>query len=289
MPDDAWRTTQLGAGGPRVSRLALASSYGAGAREVEGAFERGIGVFFWGALRKRRFGDGLRRLAKRRRDAMVIAVQTFARQPWLIRPSVEAARLRLGIDALDVLCLAYREAIDVRITDAARALVDRGLVRSLMLSSHDQQLLASSWSDFDALMVRYNAAHRSAEHTVLPVAQTRARPVVAYTATRWGSLIGDAVRASDCYRFVLSHPAVTACLFGPADEREMLEALATFERGPMTANELAWMKRVGDQVHTRYLRAPPLGASDYVRHARGMAKSILQHGFTEDLLSRFNR
>ena len=69
----------------------------------------------------------------------------------------------------------------------------------------------------------------------------------------------------------------------------MTEALASLERGPMSADELAWMIRVGDAVRAHRRRAPPLGARDYVRHALEMARSIRRHGFTEDLLSRFNR
>jgi len=195
------------------------------------------------------------------------------------------------------LCLAYRnEGLDPRVLDAGRALVDRGVVRGLMVSSHDRPTLVAL-ADNDALgalMVRYSAAHRGAESAVLPAAREHGRPVVAYTATRWGSLLDPASlppneprpRASDCYRFVLSHPAVASCLFGPADRDEMLEALAALERGPMSEDELAWMRRVGDAVRAHVRAAPPLG---WVEHARGMARSIRERGITEDLLSRFNR
>ncbi|HSQ64737.1 MAG TPA: hypothetical protein VLM85_16045, partial [Polyangiaceae bacterium] len=78
---------RLGPRGQRVSRLGLASSYGVGAREVDRAFERGVSFFFWGALRRASFGAALRRLAARRRDELVIAVQSFAARPWMLRPS----------------------------------------------------------------------------------------------------------------------------------------------------------------------------------------------------------
>jgi aryl-alcohol dehydrogenase-like predicted oxidoreductase len=284
----------------RISRLALASSYGAGACEVESAFERGVTFFFWGALRRTSFGSGLRRLASKRRDATAIAVQSYAHEPWMLRPSIEIARARLGVDRIDMLCLAYRNGtLAPRIVSAARALVHRGLVGSIIVSSHDRALLASLTSNdaFTALMVRYNAAHRGAAHAVFPAALAHHRPILAYTATRWGSLLDPASlppnepppRASDCYRFVLSHPAVTSCLFAPANEREMIEALEALERGPMTTDELAWMARIGDAVRSRIRAAPPLGPRDYIRHAIGMARSIHTHGVTEDLLSRFNR
>ncbi len=291
------RFATLGARGPRVSRLGLASSYGAGAREVDVAFERGITFFFWGALRRRGFGSALRRLLARKRSEVVVAIQSFAKRPWLLAPSVDVARLRLRTDHVDILCLAYRnEGLDDAMLDAARRLVDRGVVRSLMVSAHDRATLVTLAASpaFDALMVRYNAAHRGAESAVFPAAAAHETGILAYTATRWGSLLDPSSlphdeprpRASDCYRFVLSAPAVSACLFGPANEAELLEALTTFERGPMTDEELAWMTRVGAVVRSRRRSAPPLGARDY---AAGIVRSIRDHGLTEDLLSRFNR
>jgi predicted aldo/keto reductase-like oxidoreductase len=55
-------------------------------------------------------------------------------------------------------------------------------------------------------------------------------------------------RASDCYRFALSNPSVDVCLLGPRNGEELDEALATMDRGPMTDDEIAWMKRVGAAV-----------------------------------------
>ncbi len=283
-----------------LPRMGLASSYGVGALEVDEAFERGVRFFFWGAMRRTGFGRALRRVTRAHRGALVLAVQSFTSRPSLVRVSVESARLRLGVDAIDVLCLAYRSgAIAPGVVDAARALVSRGVVRSLMVSSHDRPTLVALAADgaFDSLMVRYNAAHRGAESAVFPAARAHGRPVLAYTATRWGSLLDPASlppseprpRGSDCYRFVLSHADVASCLFGPADRDEMIEALAAIERGPMSADELAWMARVGDAVRARARAAPPLGPRDWLRHARGMARSIREHGLTEDLLSRFNR
>jgi len=278
----------------KLPRLGLAPSYGAGAREVDRAFERGVRFFFWGALRRSDFGGAVRRIAARRRDEIVIAIQSFSR---VLRPSVEVARLRLLVDAIDVLCLAYRnEGVDARTLDSALSLRDRGIVRSIMVSSHNRETLVSLAKNeaLDSIMVRYNAAHRGAEEAVFPAARAHGRDVVAYTATRWGSLLDrtsipkneTCPRGSDCYRFVLSHAAVTSCLFAPASMTELDEALTALDRGPMSDEELAWMSRVGLAVRAHRRKAPPLGARDYVRE---VARSIREHGFTEDLLSRFNR
>jgi aryl-alcohol dehydrogenase-like predicted oxidoreductase len=120
---------------------------------------------------------------------------------------------------------------------------------------------------FDAIMVRYNAAHPGAEREVFPHLDAGgARPgVVAFTATRWGTLLdprltpaGDATpRASDCYRFSLSHPDVDLTLAGPKDRAQLDEALAALERGPMSAEEMAWMKRVGVAVRDATMKPAP--------------------------------
>jgi aryl-alcohol dehydrogenase-like predicted oxidoreductase len=81
--------------------------------------------------------------------------------------------------------------------------------------------------------------------------------VVAYTATRWGTLLdprhlpaGEPVpRASDCYRFALGHAGVDVCLAGPSDAGQLDEALAALDRGPLADDELAWLRRVGAHVH----------------------------------------
>lgn len=279
----------------RCSRLGLASSYGAGAREVELAFERGVNFFFWGAMRTRGFGAGVRRVARRERDRIVIAIQSFAKQAWMLRPSVEIARRRLGVDRVDALCLAFRnEGVERSILDAARDLVDRGIVGELMVSCHDRPKMVELAETFETLMVRYNAAHRGAEQAVFPAAIAHHRGVLAYTATRWGNLVDPRFvppservpSAADCYRFVLDHPAVTACLFGPANSRELEEALPALDRHGLSEDERAWMIRVGAAVRAHRRSAPPLGPLDV---AREIVHSLREHGITEDLLSRFNR
>jgi predicted aldo/keto reductase-like oxidoreductase len=83
--------------------------------------------------------------------------------------------------------------------------------------------------------------------------------MVVYTATRWGDLLNPkrmpagvpSPRASDCYRVVLSNPSVDVCMTGPKTLDEMREALTTLDRGPMTEEELAWMRTVGDRVRGR--------------------------------------
>jgi hypothetical protein len=274
-----------------IGPIALASSYGLPGREVERAFERGVTSFFWGALRRRDFGAALRRIA--RRAPVKIAVQTFARRAWLVRPSVEIARRRLGVDVLDVLGLGYWDAPPPRaLVDAALELRARGIVGSVVVSCHARSTFAALVADpaYDAVMVRYNAAHPGAERDVFPLAIAAKKPVIAYTATCWGALVGcaggGAPSGADCYRFARSHPAVLACLAGPKDGAELDGVLEAIARGPMDEAERAWMLRAGAQLRADQRTRPPRRVWDDVLD---IVRELRARGLTEDLVSRFNR
>lgn len=251
----------FGRTGLSVGALALGSSYGVGGRDVERAFDRGVNFFLWGSRRRPGFAEGLRALAPKRAET-VIAIQTYSRVGWLTRPFVVRALRALKTDYVDLLGMAWwNDVPSRRMLDAVIALRDAGLVRHVMISCHHRPSFESFLAEpaCEGWMVRYNAAHPGAEREVFPFVgdDAAARPgIAAFTATRWGSLLdpaktpaGEATpRASDCYRFALSHPAVDACIVGPRDASELDEALAAIERGPMSADELAWMKRVGASV-----------------------------------------
>jgi len=257
-----WDKRALGRTGLRVSRLGLASSYGLGGSDVERAFERGINYLYWGSLRKSDFGKGIAQLAPRHRQEMVVVVQSYTRAACLMRTSLERALRRLALDYADVLLLGWwNQPPPERIADAARKLVAEGKARHVMISCHHRPTFAALAADprVGAIMVRYNAAHSGAETEVFPHLGTPPPGVVAYTATRWGGLVNSDLtppgertpRGSDCYRFSLSHPAVDVCLTGSKDAAELDEAMAALDRGPMSEDELAWMKRVGAHVRAR--------------------------------------
>lgn len=254
----------MGRSGIVTSALGIASSYGIGAKDVEHAYERGVRCFYWGSMRRPGFGEGLRHVARRHRDDVTVVLQSYTRVAHLMPITLESGLRRLGLDHCDVLLLGWwNSPPPKRIADAARALVDRGKARAVMISCHHRPTFAALAADpvYDALMVRYNAAHPGAEREVFPHLGERRPGVVSYTATRWGQLLDPRVlpsneplpRGSDCYRFCLSNPHVDVCLSGPKDRSELDEALEALERGPMSEEELAWMRRVGQFVHD----APP--------------------------------
>ena len=246
-------------GGRATSRIGLGSSYGLGTDGVLAAVDRGINFLFWGLRRRAGFGKAIRQLGSSRRDDVTVAVQSYSRMASLVGPSVETALCRAKLDAFDLLVLGWWNGTPPeRLRDAALKLKEAGKVKAIGISCHHRPTFEQFIADptYDLIMLRYNAAHVGAESEVFPHLEKRRPTVLAFTATRWGSLMnpkhvpaGEQVpTASDCYRFALSNSNVDACLAGPKNEAELQGALDAVERGPMSPDELAWMRRVGVAV-----------------------------------------
>ncbi len=268
--DDFRTPIALGRTGLRVSRLGIGSSFTSDARVIEEAVERGVNYLYWGSIRRPAFGRAIRDVARRRREGVVVTVQSYTRVAALLAPSVEIALRRTGLDYFDFLLLGmWNRPPGPALVDAARRLVERGRVRHLMLSTHNRPSLQQHFREFergespyDAFMLRYNAVHRGAERDVFPhLPAEGARPgILAYTATRWGHLCDPAKMppgeapppARDCYRFALSHPDVDLVLCGPKDRDQMREALCALDAGPLAPDERERLVRIGDHVYGRY-------------------------------------
>jgi aryl-alcohol dehydrogenase-like predicted oxidoreductase len=260
----------LGRTGLKVGRVGISSSYGIPGDALERAFEQGVNYIYWGSRRLASFGEGLKHL-RPQRDKFVLVIQSYARVAGLVPWSLERALRSLDYDYTDVLLLGmWNKPVASRILDAARELKRRGLVRFLAVSTHRRTLVPrlAVYDDFDIIHFRYNAAHPGAEKEIFPLLPPYNRPgLVAFTATSWGQLLGvpkllprlaygarplpkgeRVPTATDCYRYILSRPEVDVCMTGPADEKRMNEALEAQRLGPMSEEELAWMRRVGRAV-----------------------------------------
>ncbi|MEI7894730.1 MAG: hypothetical protein WCI05_16660 [Myxococcales bacterium] len=259
----SWSPVRLGSTALEVVPLGLAAGYGADSSDVERAAERGVNLFYWGSVRRPAFAEGLRRVAARGRDKVVLVVQTYARWTSGIRGGVEGALKSLKFDHADVLLLGWwNRPPNNAILDAAAEEVRKGRVRAVMISCHHRPTFVELSKDprVQLLMLRYNAAHPGAERDVfphLPSSGSGGSGVVSYTATSWGQLMdpkftppGERTpRGSDCYRFVLSSPHVDATFMGPRSRAELDEAMRALDLGALGADEVAWMKRVGERVH----------------------------------------
>jgi aryl-alcohol dehydrogenase-like predicted oxidoreductase len=268
----SFERTLLGRTGLEVGRLGISASYGVPGEAVERAFERSVNYIYWGSSRTDSFGAALRRL-RPHRDRFVLVIQSYTRVARMLGWSLERALRALNFDHADVLLLGmWNKPVPPRILDAAWRLKARGLVRYLAVSTHKRALVPqlAAGRDFDVVHFRYNAAHPGAEKDIFPHLPAVNRPgCVSFTATSWGQLLGKASlqgffngghrlpknerapTATDCYRYVLTRPEVDVCLTGPADQAQMEQALEALRLGPMSEDELAWMRRVGRAVAGR--------------------------------------
>lgn len=257
----------LGRTGLSVGRLGVACSYGAPTEAYEEAFERGVNYFYWGSLRKTSMARAIRNIVKKgKRDELVIVIQSYSRSGRLLESFFRKGLRTLGIDSADVLLLGwFNQRPSSRIIDRAIAMKEKGVFRFLGLSGHNRSLFPrlAERSEFDLFHLRYNAAHRGAEEEVFPKLAVPNRPgLVAYTATRWGDLLNPKkmprdeapLRGADCYRFVLTHPMVDVCITGPKNIQQMREALNALDLGPLSDQEMARVRRIGDYVHDHYKR-----------------------------------
>jgi len=259
----------LGRTGLKVGRLGIASGYKAPAAAIEEAFERGCNYFTWGTVIMG-YLPGMREalkaiVAKGRRDRLVLAAFTYAHNSFMTERMLRRGLKRVGLDHADVLILGYfSRKPSRRLIDGALRMKEKGLVRFIGVSSHNRKLLGqmAGEGEFDVLHLRYNAAHRGAEIDIFPYLseETEKRSgTVSFTATRWGKLLNPKhmppgekpATAAECYRFVLSNPAVDVCMSGAKTIEQMRENMAVLESGPMTGAELERMRRIGDFVYGR--------------------------------------
>ncbi len=259
---DSFKTAILGQTGLRVGRLGVAAGYGAPTEAFEEAFEKGCNYFYWGSLRKNGMCQAIANICRKgKRDELVVLVQSYSRSPYLMEVFLKKALKSLNIDFADILLLGWHNRRpSKRILDRCLRMQAAGLYRFLAISSHNRPLFPrlAEGNVFDIFHLRYNAAHRGAETEVFDKLKYKSRPgIVCYTATRWGQLLNprkippgeSLLSASDCYRFVLSNPNVDVCMCGPRNQSQMKEALRSLELGPLTEEELARLRKIGDHVH----------------------------------------
>jgi len=264
MSSDFLQST-LGRNGPRVHRLGLSASCRPGKAAIYRALDEGINYFFGYGFDSQMMSV-LRDVLRRDRDRYVIATgaYNFILGHPNLRRTLEKRLRRLGTDYIDAflfLGVMKEREFSLSVREELYRLREEGKVRSVGLSTHNRQLAGRLAADgsVDVLMIRYNAAHRGAEGEIFPYLERHDPGVVSYTATRWTQLLrrprgwpkdGPVPSAGMCYRFVLSDPNVDVCLTAPSNLDQLVENIAAVRQGPLTEEEMSFMRRFGDAVHT---------------------------------------
>ena len=254
----------LGRTGLKVGRLGISSSYGAPTKAFEEAFERGCNYFVMGSFMKGRSKEmikAIRNITKKgQRDKLVVCQMEYTHSSLLGKPHFYKGLKKLGLDYVDALMLGYYPNGPRRqIMNLALGLKEKGVVRHLALSGHSRKLFPKLMeSPIGIFQVRYNAANSGAEKDVFPFCGGENRPgMISFTATRWGQLLKESkmpqgespLTARDCYRFVLSNPAVDVCMMGARNLEMMRENLETLDSGPLSPEEMKRIRRIGDLVY----------------------------------------
>ncbi len=248
--------------GRTVHRLGLSLNYGIDPRGFDAGIERGMNYLFCTPQKTGKFAPSVRRVLKANREKYVVATgPSLGYFGGRVKRAAEARLKQLGTDYLDVFQLFW-VGVGSAWTDGTMAallqLKEEGKVKSIGISIHDRQRAGKLVADspLDLFMIRYNAAHPGAERDIFPHLETRKPAVVAYTATSWRKLLkapkawpGDPMTAGDCYRFCLSSPHVDVTLTGPASTEQLHANLDAVEKGPLSPEQLAWMRAYGAQVH----------------------------------------
>lgn len=253
--------------GKSVRPLGLAGSPDTQCGFASIAHGAGVNFFFFYGLNFGGMIDGVSRLVRERREDVFIATGTESRDPDEMRDYFDAVRQALAVDVVDLFFAEYVSPSDnIEHVLGNGGAIDEiwnwkneGKVRYVGATAHSRplslQLIGSG--RVQVLMHRYNMAHRKSEEAVFPAALEAGVTVVAFTCTRWGSLLkGHAVwrgltpSAADCYRFVLQHPAVRLALTAPASEDHLRENLnvLTEPHEPRPEDVAAW-KAYGDLVY----------------------------------------
>jgi len=249
--------------GKPASILGLAANQSIEVSCVRVAFAAGINYFFFYNLSYDNLLDGLKPLLNAKREELVIATGSQDRDISGLRQYLNKVRRQLNTDMVDVFFAEYISPSDD--LDQVRSLLEelhswkeKGLIRYVGATVHNRPLALELIEDgrCEVLMHRYNMAHRKAEENVLPAAQKAGIPVIAFTCTRWGSLLKghpdwqkQVPKAADCYRFALRHPAVRLALSAPQTLTQLEENLSVLQAPELSPQAEALWQEYGTLVY----------------------------------------
>lgn len=249
--------------GQPASILGLAGNQSMDVSCVKVAFEAGVNYFFFYNLCSKNLLSGLKLLLADKREEILVATGSEDRNISRLNQYLDKVRRYLNIDLVDVFFAEYISSSDDM--NSVRAVLDelhswkkKGLLRYVGATVHNRALALQLIEDgqCEVLMHRYNMAHSKAEEKVLPAAHSTGIPVIAFTCTRWGSLLTghpewqkQVPHSTDCYRFALRHPAVRLALTAPQTLTQLKENLTVLQASQLNPQEEALWREYGAKVY----------------------------------------
>ena len=222
---------------------------------VTAAYNAGINYFFFYNQSYPILIKELKSVLHDNREAIVVATGSESRNLKTLNSYLDQIRRQLEVDTVDVFYAEYVAPGDDMETllggggvfDELHRWKAEGRIRYVGATTHNRPMAVELVESgrIDVLMHRYNMAHRGAEEQVLPAALNAEVPVVAFTCTRWGSLLtghqdwdGPVPTAADCYQYVLHHPAVHIALTAPTTPAQLEENLIALKSTEPSAQSL---------------------------------------------------
>lgn len=263
---DTFTEARLGSLNRKVFRLGFAATYRPGREVALRALDAGIQVFFAYGFDSHLIRV-LREIPPRQRQQLVLVTGAY-NLLWghpNLRRTLEKRLRQLHTDYIDcffLLGVMGKERYLDRALEELERFRQEGKVLATGVSIHARKLAGAlaARGSIQALMMRYNAAHRGAEQDIFPHLHAHNPAVISYTATRWTALLrrprgwpkdGRIPTPAMCYRFVLSNPRVHVCLTAPSSMAQFEENLAAMREGPLDEGEMAFMREFGDAVHAQ--------------------------------------
>jgi aryl-alcohol dehydrogenase-like predicted oxidoreductase len=268
----------FGRTGFAVAPLAISGAYDISSRGLAAADDAGVDLYFWEPGYEV-LGKFLR--ARSRRDRLRVVTGTYHADAPAIRADVDRALRKLRRDTLDVFLLFWTRS-PARVDAQAYAVLDdlrrAGKLRAIGFSTHHRELArdAIRASPWDVVMIRHSAAHPGIENVLLPAARETNTAILTFSALCYGRMLSgpNAPTASECYRYSLAQPGVTACISAPRRYRELVDNLGVLADPALSTDRIAALREHGRGVHAESARFNTL-VRQPTRDAAAAARDLL--------------
>ena len=240
-------------------------------KAIPAAFDAGINFFFvtadmhWPLYEGTR--KGLEMLFRRKgvRDRVVVGVVSYVTQPEFCHaPFSEVIQALPGLERIDLTIMggAYSSDFLTRLDQYRHHRASPAIpgVRATGASFHDRRAAAyaARHALLDIAFCRYNVMHRGAEHDLFPFVDPESRTLLYNFISTYGFLGPKRYeelalsrshwrpKRTDYYRFVLARTELDGILCAPGTPREVRDLARAIESGPLTGEELEYIRDLAD-------------------------------------------